>query len=152
MQYQSMPLSRRVEPFNHPDWLFEIKRDGFRCLAFIEHLRCRLVSRNGKEFKSFPALNGALPLEYRAKSAVIDGEIVCLDRKGNSQFKNLLFRRGEPRFYAFDLLSCIGEELRYLPLSERKHSRPRAGSTARQAPTLLRPRRGAGRTLVPACV
>ena len=66
-------------------------------------------------------LNRALPLECQARSAVLDGEIVCLDKKGNSQFKNLMFRRDEPRFYAFDLLSCNGEELRYLPLSERKH-------------------------------
>jgi len=116
-----MPLHRRAEPFNQPDWLFEVKWDGFRCLAYIEHGRCRLVSRNGNEFKSFPALNSALRLECRAKLAVLDGEIVCLDRKGNSQFKNLLFRRGEPRFYAFDLLSCDGEDLRYFPLSERKH-------------------------------
>jgi len=121
MQYQPMPLTRKAEPFNHPDWLFEVKWDGFRCLAYIEHGRCRLVSRNGNEFKSFPDLNLALPLEHRAKRAVLDGEIVCLDRKGNSQFKNLLFRRGEPRFYAFDLLSCDGEDLRYFPLAERKH-------------------------------
>ena len=56
-----------------------------------------VAARNGNEFKSFPVLNGALPLECRAKRAVLDGEIVCLGRKGNSQFKNLLFRRGEPR-------------------------------------------------------
>lgn len=60
-------------------------------------------------------------MECRDKRAVLDGEIVCLDRKGNSQFKNLLFRRGEPRFYVFDLLSCNGEDLRYFPLAERKH-------------------------------
>ena len=113
-----MPLSRRAEPFDHPDWLFEIKWDGFRSLAYIENGRCKLVSRNGNEFKSFSALNSALPLECGAKRAVLDGEIVCLDRKGNSQFRNLMFGRGEPRFYAFDLLSCDGEELRYLPLSD----------------------------------
>ena len=83
--------------------------------------RRRLVSRNGNEFKSFSDLNLSLPLESQAKGAVLDGEIVCLDRKGNSQFKNLLFRRGEPRFYAFDLLSYNGEDLRYSPLAERKH-------------------------------
>jgi len=52
---------------------------------------------------------------------VLGEEIVCLDRKGDSQFKNLRFRRGEPRFYAFDLLSCNGEDLRYFPLAEHKH-------------------------------
>src|SRR5215472_4608242 len=46
----------------------------------------------------------------------------CLPgQKGNSQFRNLLFRRGEPRLYAFDLLSCNGEDLRYFALAERKH-------------------------------
>ena len=116
-----MPLSRMAEPFNHPDWIFEIKWDGFRSLAFIENGRCRLVSRKGNEFKSFPALNSALPKECRARNAVLDGEIVCLDDSGGSQFTDLLFRRGEPRFYAFDLLSVDGENLRYLPLTDRKH-------------------------------
>jgi len=116
-----MPLNRTPEPFSHFDWLFEAKWDGFRCLAYIEHVRCRLVSRNGNEFKSVPALNVSLLLECRAKRAALDGEIVCLDRKGNSQFRNLLFRRGEPRLYAFDLLSCNGEDLRYFALAERKH-------------------------------
>jgi len=51
---------------------------------------------------------------------VLDGEIVCLDSEGNTQFRNLLFHRGEPRFYAFDLLWCEGEDLRRLPLIVRK--------------------------------
>jgi len=81
LSFQPMPLTRKAEPFNHPDWLFEVKWDGFRCLAYIEHGRCRLVSRNGNEFKSFPTLNSALPQECHTKRAVLDGEIVCLDRK-----------------------------------------------------------------------
>ena len=52
---------------------------------------------------------------------MLDGEIVCLDESGVSQFSNLLFHRGEPRFYAFDLLSLNGKDQRYLPLGERKH-------------------------------
>jgi bifunctional non-homologous end joining protein LigD len=116
-----MPLSRKAEPFNHPDWVFEIKWDGFRSLAYIENGRCKLVSRNGNEFKSFSDLNLALAVECRVKRAVLDGEIVCLDGKGNSQFTKLLFRRGEPRFYAFDLLYCNGDDLRYFPLIDRKH-------------------------------
>ena len=79
LAFQPMPLNRRAEPFNHPDWIFEIKWDGFRSFAYIENGRCKLVSRNGNEFKSFPALNVALPLECRAKRAVLDGEIVCLN-------------------------------------------------------------------------
>ena len=71
--------------------------------------------------KSFTAMNLALPLERGAQDAVPDGEIVCLDKTGTSQFRNLLFRRGEPRYYAFDLLFSNGEDLRYLPLADRKH-------------------------------
>jgi bifunctional non-homologous end joining protein LigD len=120
-QFQPMPLQKRVSAFDHPDWVFELKYDGFRALAYIESGGCRLMSRNGNQFKSFPFLNLALPLECKAKSAVLDGEIVCFDKDGCSQFEDLLFRRGEPRFLAFDCLYCDGENLRYLPLSDRKH-------------------------------
>ncbi len=115
-----MPLSRLREPFTHADWLFEIKWDGFRSLVHVDHGECRLISRKGNAFKSFPVLNDAISRELRAGSALLDGEIVALDRHGKSQFRDLLFRRGEPRFYAFDLLWCDGEDLRYLPLIERK--------------------------------
>jgi len=115
-----MPLGRVAEPFSHRDWVYEVKWDGFRALVHIEHGACKLISRNGNAFKSFPALNDTLPAELRARSAVLDGEIVCLDRHGKSQFRDLLFRRGEPLFYAFDLLWCNGEDLRYLPLADRK--------------------------------
>ena len=115
-----MTLGRIRDPFSHPDWLFEVKWDGFRCIAHIHRGGCRLVSRNDNEFKSFPALNEAIPVELRARSAVLDGEIVALDRRGKTQFKDLLFRRGELRFYAFDLLWCGGQDLRRLPLIERK--------------------------------
>ena len=54
------------------------------------------------------------------QNAVIDGEIVCLDEEGRSIFNELLFRRGYPTFYAFDLLYLNGRDLRQLPLIERK--------------------------------
>ena len=82
--------------------------------------RCSLISRNGNQFKSFPALAENLPAELRARSAILDGEIVCLDRHGKTQFKDLLFRSGEPRFYTFDLLWADGEDLRHLPLIAAK--------------------------------
>jgi bifunctional non-homologous end joining protein LigD len=99
------------EPFSHPEWLFEVKWDGFRALAYVNDGECRSISRNGNQFKLFPALAESLPAELRARSAVLDGEIVSLDRHGKTQFKDLLSRRGEPRFYAFDLLWCDGEDL-----------------------------------------
>jgi bifunctional non-homologous end joining protein LigD len=74
--FQPMPLQKRPLPFDHPEWIFELKYDGFRALAYIEAGECRLVSRNGYQFKSFPSLNMTLALECKAKSAVLDGEIV----------------------------------------------------------------------------
>jgi bifunctional non-homologous end joining protein LigD len=116
-----MPLQKRFSAFDDPEWIFELKYDGFRALAYIDAGECRLVSRHGNRFKSFPILNLPLPLECKSRSSVLHGEIVCFDRHGCSQFKDLLFRRGEPRFLVFDCLYCEGGNLRYLPLSERKH-------------------------------
>src|SRR5439155_790480 len=48
-----MRLTRRPEPFDHPEWIFELKLDGFRALAYIENHEARLVSRNGNTFASF---------------------------------------------------------------------------------------------------
>jgi bifunctional non-homologous end joining protein LigD len=56
----------------------------------------------------------------KVKNAVIDGEIVCLDEEGRSIFNELLFRRGSPVFYAFDLLYLDGRDMRQLPLIEQK--------------------------------
>jgi bifunctional non-homologous end joining protein LigD len=107
------------EPFDHSDYLFELKHDGFRALAYISEGHCELVSRRRNAYKSFAELRenlGAL----KVKDAVIDGELVCLDSEGRSIFNELLFRRGSPIFYAFDLLYLNGRDLRQLPLIERK--------------------------------
>ena len=56
------------------------------------------------------------------KHAILDGEIACLDDNGCSQFNELLFRRGQPMFCAFDLLHLNGKDLRQLPLVERKRA------------------------------
>jgi bifunctional non-homologous end joining protein LigD len=58
--------------------------------------------------------------KLRVKNAIIDGEIACVDEEGRSLFNELLFRRGSPIFYAFDLLYLNGRDLRQLPLTERK--------------------------------
>jgi bifunctional non-homologous end joining protein LigD len=47
-----MPLGRRAEPFDHPEWIFELKYDGFRALAHIKSVRCQLISRNRNPFAS----------------------------------------------------------------------------------------------------
>ena len=72
-QIQPVPSVRALEPFPHPEWIFEIKWDGVRSLAYVHGGACRLISRNGNAFKSFPALAERLPSELRARSAVLDG-------------------------------------------------------------------------------
>jgi bifunctional non-homologous end joining protein LigD len=98
-----LPLSVRSTPFDHPDWIFEIKFDGFRSLVYIEDGACRMVSRKNHTYKSFPYLCEEFS-RLKVANAVFDGEVVCLDEHGRSQFNKLLFRRGDPFFYVFDLL------------------------------------------------
>ena len=117
-----MRLLRIPEPFDHPDFIFEPKIDGFRALAYVEGHRCRLVSRNDHEFKSWPQLAEEIAHAVRAKRVVLDGEICCLDADGRSNFNALLFRREWPYFYAFDVLSLNGEDVTSLPLLERKRA------------------------------
>jgi bifunctional non-homologous end joining protein LigD len=88
-----MPLGRVRDPFSHPEWLYEIKWDGFRALGYVDKDKCSLISRNGNPFKSFPTLAESLPAELRARSAMLDGEIVALDRDGKTQFKLFLSPR-----------------------------------------------------------
>ncbi len=115
-----MPLARRAAPFDHPDWIFELKYDGFRALAYLRNGTAQLISRRDNQFKSFPALCDAIGHELKADAAIVDGEIVCLDGHGRSRFNELLYRRGEPCFVAFDVLWADGEDMRYLPLIDRK--------------------------------
>jgi bifunctional non-homologous end joining protein LigD len=78
-----MPLSRRPAPFDDPEWIFELKYDGFCSLAVIQDGRAELISRNGHPFHPFSAftdLQKAMTSPYQGKT-VIDGEIVCLDRR-----------------------------------------------------------------------
>jgi bifunctional non-homologous end joining protein LigD len=111
---------RIPHPFDHPDFIFEPKIDGFRALAYVEGHRCRLVSRNGHEFKSWPLLAEEIAHAVRATCAVLDGEICCLDPDGRSNFNAQLFRREWPYFYAFDIRSLEGKDLTQLSLLERK--------------------------------
>ncbi len=106
-------------PFNDHDFIFELKHDGFRGLAYIDDGVCELVSRRRNHYKSFKNLENSLG-QLNVKNAIIDGEIACLDEEGRSIFNELLFRRGCPVFYVFDILYLNDHDLRQLPLIERK--------------------------------
>jgi bifunctional non-homologous end joining protein LigD len=111
-------LSKLPDAFDHDDFIFELKMDGFRALAYVAEGACELVSRNTNVYKSFEGLRGELAKLPRR--AVIDGEIVVLDGDGRPHFYDLLRLRGEPVFYAFDLLWLDGKDLRAHVLLERK--------------------------------
>ncbi|WP_408888059.1 DNA ligase D [Myxococcus faecalis] len=102
--------------------VYEVKYDGFRALAALVGGKLALRSRRGNDLsKRFPALAEALR-ELRVKDVVLDGEIVALDAKGRSRFQ--LLQQGlegvEQRFVVFDIPWLDGEDLRGLPLEERR--------------------------------
>jgi bifunctional non-homologous end joining protein LigD len=113
-----MPLARLPVPFDHPDWLFELKYDGFRALAYVDNGNVQFVSRKGNIYKSFANLCAALA--QTLTHAVLDGEIVNIGSDGKPQFYDLLTRRSPQQFVAFDVLWHDGRDLRNLPLIERK--------------------------------
>jgi bifunctional non-homologous end joining protein LigD len=120
MAFQPMPLSRKPAPFDHPEWIFELKYDGFRSLAIIQNGRAELISRNGHAFKSFSNLAQSITSPYRGKT-ILDGEIVCLDKRGRPRFDDFFSHKGSPCFFAFDLLMADGKDIRTERLSDRKH-------------------------------
>ena len=110
----------RAEPFDRPDWLFEFKYDGFRCMAYILDGKIRLRSKSTAILQGFPTLRSALEYELRVHDTVLDGEIVSFDESNRGNFELLMKRRGRIAFFAFDLPLLNGEDLRLRPLLERK--------------------------------
>lgn len=111
------------EPLNSDDWLFEIKWDGFRALAFIDENSIDLKSRNKLSFnQQFPILTKEL--KKIKEQVILDGEIVALDEEGKSHFQLLQNYQNNSSvnicYYIFDILFYEGNDLRDTPLIERK--------------------------------
>jgi bifunctional non-homologous end joining protein LigD len=120
------------EPFSDPQWIFETKWDGFRSVCFLQGEDVRLMSRNQIEMTpQYPELSG-LAKQFKAKEAIIDGEIVALDAQGMPRFQLLQPRvgrkgglealrgKGQIVYYAFDLLYYDGYDLTACALVDRK--------------------------------
>ena len=110
------------QPFSDPDWIFERKLDGIRCIAVKDASGVSLMSRTAHRMnEQFPEVAAALEREP-ADDFVADGEIVAF-RDGITSFE-LLQQRHRKRvavfYYVFDLPRLDGEDLRPLPLRERK--------------------------------
>ena len=107
------------------NWIHEIKFDGYRIQARLDHGKVKLLTRKGLDWtRKFPAVAEAVA-ELPAKTALIDGELVVEDAKGISRFSLLQQdlkqgRHDRMRLYAFDLMHLDGADLRPLPLIERK--------------------------------
>jgi bifunctional non-homologous end joining protein LigD len=115
-------------PFSAPDWIFERKLDGVRCLAIKDGDGVRLLSRTARRMNAqYPELVEALEREP-AGDFIADGEIVAFEN-GITSFSRLQ-RRGSERvpvyLYLFDLPRLDGQDLRPLPLRERKSRLRRA--------------------------
>jgi len=123
-----------AEPFDNADWLFEIKWDGYRAVAFLENGKAKLVSRNQNDLTPrYPELRDMGGF-IKGKQAILDGEVVALDEEGKASFSLMQqrtgFRPGGKRaaanadvpvlYYAFDLLYLDGEDWRRVPLEQRK--------------------------------
>jgi bifunctional non-homologous end joining protein LigD len=110
------------KPFSDPNWIFERKLDGIRCLATRDSAGVQLVSRTGRRMNhEYPTIVEALEREP-SDDFIADGEIVAFEN-GITSFSRLQ-RRGRERvpvfLYLFDLPRHGGEDLRLLPLRERK--------------------------------
>jgi DNA ligase D-like protein (predicted ligase)/DNA ligase D-like protein (predicted 3'-phosphoesterase) len=129
-RYSPMLARTADAPFSSPDWLFEVKWDGIRAIAYAWET-LSLLSRNGKEMAGqFPELREIREL---APGCVLDGEIVLL-RDGRNDIQALLgrFQEANPRqveadslglpvtYVAFDILEADGAPLIHLPLEERR--------------------------------
>jgi bifunctional non-homologous end joining protein LigD len=138
---RKMPMPRSVsltlaslseKPFSNPDWLFEVKWDGVRGLAYLANGEVAVRSRAGREISlEYPEVRD-LANQLDATEAIVDGEIVALDPAGRSNFQKLQTRAGARNpsqqllqsipatYYAFDLLYCDGYDLRKVALEKRK--------------------------------
>lgn len=111
------------KPFDKAGWIYEVKWDGYRALAFLNKGEVELKSRNDKSFndKFYPITEALQSLNF---NTILDGEIVVVNEKGISDFGALQNWRSEADgmliYYVFDILWLEGKELTQLPLSDRK--------------------------------
>ena len=122
-------------PFDSDEWLYEVKWDGYRAVAFLDGKSLRLMSRNQNDLTSaYPEIH-VLPQFIKAKSAILDGEIVAIDNEGRASFSLMQQRTGVGEggrrirrtrddipvvYYVFDLLYLDGYDLMQVDLEARK--------------------------------
>ena len=104
-------------------WLFEVKWDGYRALAYVRGGTATLVSRNGNDLTDrFQQVAKAIEKAVRTPDCVLDGEVCALDEQGRSSFSAMQQAASETPivYYVFDVLEIDGEPVVDLPLTERR--------------------------------
>ena len=108
------------------DWLYELKYDGYRILAFVEGNNVQLITRNGNDYiKRFHNIASSLIDLANGRAMVLDGEMVVTDSNGKTDFNALQNYLKNPKdknltYIIFDILALNGGDLRGYPLTERK--------------------------------
>jgi len=91
---EPMALTLAREPFDHPDWQFEIKWDGFRMIACLDGGNASLKSRNNADYtERFSCITNGL--QTFSLNAIFDGEVVTLDEKGCPNFAQVMAGKTE---------------------------------------------------------
>jgi bifunctional non-homologous end joining protein LigD len=111
-----------AKPPSGPDWVHEVKHDGYRLIVRRDGKTVLLFTRRGHDWTHrYPAI-AAAAAKLRARSFTLDGEAVVSGADGVAVFEALhrRHRATDAMLYAFDLLELNGKDLRPLPLSERK--------------------------------
>ena len=112
-------------PFDSPDWVFEVKLDGYRAITvFDESGKAHLWSRNGLSLEAkFPAIARAVA-KLKLRSTILDGEVVAVDENGIPRFQLLQRFQKQPTaptlYYVFDLLWNDGADVTGKPILERR--------------------------------
>lgn len=122
------------EPFDDPQWVYEVKWDGYRAISFVSNGQAQMVSRNQNDLSGeFPEIARELA-RLQLESAIFDGEVVALDEQGRSSFSLMQQRTGMTHpgsrtrrdtsvpivYYIFDLLYVNGFDLMRVSLEQRK--------------------------------
>jgi ATP-dependent DNA ligase len=110
------------QPPSGPDWVHEIKHDGYRLMARRDPIGIRLITRNGHDWSPrYPLIVEAVN-RLKVRSCLIDGEAVICDDNGLAVFERLRKVRRSPQVFlcAFDLLELDGKDLRREPFEVRK--------------------------------
>lgn len=121
-QIDPVSLTARAEAFDDPAWMFEPKYDGIRGLVYNSPAGCEIRLRRELPLDRLGDLRERIARILGDREAILDGQVVALNRQGKPVLRDLLGNAGYVAFAAFDLLWLDGTDLRPLPLEARKRA------------------------------